>query len=162
SSRSSGCVVVWLATMCPCSCTRRTTSGSRRTYLPHMKNVARTPSSASRSAKRSVFGPRPSPAVIPGPSSKVRHRVRSGSSACTGSLENTVRSVQWSVQRHALVAAADARDELVHRVLARSERSWPEVRRREPALHGLAGGPVLGVRQVPELHRVRRVGERAV
>src|SRR5450755_5127097 len=53
--------------------------------------------------------------------------------------------------RLTLVAAADHRDELVDRVLVRRQRARPGVRRREPALHGLTGLPVLPVGDVPEV-----------
>jgi deoxyribonuclease V len=48
---------------------------------------------------------------------------------------------------------------LVHRVLLRRERAWPEVRVGHPPLYRLAGGPVLAVGHIPEVDRVRRVGQ---
>src|SRR6476620_10230349 len=69
---------------------------------------------------------------------------------------------QVGVQRQAGVPPRDQPDEPLDGVLARRERPRGVVRALQAPLDGLAGGPVLAVGDVPELHGVLGVGQRAV
>src|SRR5579872_3399945 len=72
------------------------------------------------------------------------------------------RALAWGLGAWcALVGAGDGGDEGVDGILSWREGPGGGPRGGQAALDGFAGGPVLPVGQIPELHRVRRVEARS-